>query len=181
VSTFEFRRLTRADFELVAHWLAAPHVARWWNHEFTPEALERDFGTSADGGEPSEDHLVLRDGEPIGLMQFARYRDYPEYADELAEVLTVPDGAVSIDYLIGDVALTGRRVGTAMIAAFVDGIWKAHPEATCVVVPVSSANHASWKALRAAGFHLAARGELDPDNPIDDRRHEIMWLDRPVD
>jgi aminoglycoside 6'-N-acetyltransferase len=44
---------------------------------------------------------------------------------------------------------------------------------------VSSANQASWRALLAAGFRLVARGELEPDNPIDDRRHEILRVDRP--
>jgi len=51
VGEFSFRRLTRADFPLLAGWLAEPHVARWWNHDVDPEALERDFGASADGAE----------------------------------------------------------------------------------------------------------------------------------
>jgi aminoglycoside 6'-N-acetyltransferase len=44
---------------------------------------------------------------------------------------------------------------------------------------VSSANQASWRALLGAGFGLVARGELEPDNPIDDREHEILQIDRP--
>ena len=174
-----FRRLTRADFPLLAQWLAEAHVARWWNHEFTPEAVERDFGPTVDGDEPSEDHIVLLDGRPIGLIQYSRYADYPEYQAELAAVLPVPDHAVSIDYLIGDPALIGRGVGTAMIAAFAGHIWQTNPEATCIIVPVSTANQASWRALQRAGFRTAARGDLEPDNPIDDPSHEILELDRP--
>ncbi|MGH8951131.1 MAG: GNAT family N-acetyltransferase [Acidimicrobiia bacterium] len=174
-----FRRLTRADFPMLAEWLAEPHVARWWNHEFTPEAIERDFGSTVDGEEPGEDHVVLIDGRPIGLIQYSRYADYPEYEEELAAVLPVPDDAVSIDYLIGDPALTGRGVGTTMIAAFASHIWQTNPDATCIIVPVSSANAASWRALQRAGFRTVARGDLEPDNPIDDRSHEILQLDRP--
>lgn len=174
-----FRRVTRADFPLLASWLAQPHVARWWNHDSTLEAVARDFGPAADGREPGEDHLALLDGEPIGLVQYSRFEDYPEYIEELAPVLTVPGHAVTIDYLIGDPALTGRGLGTAIISAFVASIWETNPEASCVIVPVSSANQASWRALLAAGFHLVARGELEPDNPIDDRRHEILRADRP--
>ncbi|TPW11645.1 MAG: GCN5-related N-acetyltransferase [Acidimicrobiaceae bacterium] len=48
MSAITFRRVIRADFPLLAGWLAEPHVARWWNHEFTTEAVERDFGQSAD-------------------------------------------------------------------------------------------------------------------------------------
>ena len=107
-----FRRVTRDDFPLIGRWLAEPHVARWWNHEFTPEAVERDFGPSVDGAEPSEDHLVLLDGFPIGLVQYSRYEDYPEYLTELAPHLDVPAHAVSIDYLIGDPQQIGRGLGS---------------------------------------------------------------------
>ncbi|MGH9132813.1 MAG: GNAT family N-acetyltransferase, partial [Ilumatobacteraceae bacterium] len=124
MATFTFRRLTRADFPMLAGWLAEPHVARWWNHEFSAEAVERDFGPTADGVEPSEDHLVLLDGQPIGLIQYSLYAAYPEYVDELTPLLPVPDHAVTIDYLIGDPALTGRGVGTAMIGCFVERIWR---------------------------------------------------------
>ena len=174
-----FRRVTRADFPLLAGWLAEPHVARWWNHDFSLEGVDRDFGAAADGREPGEDHLALLDGEPIGLIQYSRYEDYPEYIEELAPVLVVPDHAVTIDYLIGDPAHTGRGLGTAIISEFVARIWETNPQATCIIVPVSSANEASWRALLAAGFRLVARGDLEPDNPIDDRRHEILRVDRP--
>ena len=177
---FTFRRVLRADFVLLAHWLAEPHVARWWNHEFTLAAVERDFGQSADGHEPSEDHLALLDDRPIGLIQYSRYADYPEYLDELATLLEVPDDAVSIDYLIGDPALVGRGFGTAMLAGFTDWIWRTDPRPSCVIVPVNSANTASWRALLAVGFRLVAQGELDPDNPVDAPMHEVLRIDRPI-
>jgi aminoglycoside 6'-N-acetyltransferase len=176
-----FRRVTRDDFPLIGRWLAEPHVTRWWNHEFTPEAVERDFGPSVDGAEPSEDHLVQLDGHPIGLIQYSRYEDYPEYLAELAPHLDVPANAVSIDYLIGDPQHIGRGFGSRLIAAFVDHIWQTNEEATCIIVPVSSGNEASWRTLLRAGFRVVAQGELEPDNPVDDLRHEILRLDRPGD
>jgi aminoglycoside 6'-N-acetyltransferase len=180
MASITFRRLTRADFPMLAGWLAAPHVARWWAHDFSDAAVERDFGPSVDDAEPNEDHLVLLDGNAVGLVQFSHYADYPEYRDELAPLVEVPDHAVSIDYLIGDRSLTGRGIGTAMIAAFAEHVWRVDPEASCIIVPVCSANEASWRALQSAGFRLVARGELEPDNPIDDRLHEVLRLDRPV-
>ena len=177
--TITFRRVTRADFPLLASWLAEPHVSRWWNHEFTPEAVERDFGASVDGDEPNEDHVALLDSRPIGLVQYSRYVDYPEYLEELAPLVDVPEHAVTIDYLIGDPTLTGRGVGTAMIATFTERIWRTNAQASCIIVPVCSANEASWRALLHAGFRIVARGELEPDNSIDDPSHEILRLDRP--
>jgi aminoglycoside 6'-N-acetyltransferase len=177
--TMTFRRVTRDDFPLLGAWLAHPHVARWWNHETTPEAVARDFGASADGAEPSEDHLALHAGRPVGLVQYCHYADYPEYLAELEPILPVPPGATCIDYLVGEVADTGRGLGTAMIRAFCDRVWTVDPSATCIIVPVVSANRASWRALQRAGFRTAARGELTPDNPVDDPAHEILRLDRP--
>lgn len=174
-----FRRVTRDDFYLIGTWLAEPHVARWWNHEVSAEAVERDFGPSVDGAEPNQDHLVLLDGGPIGLIQYSRFSDYPEYRQELMPLMPIPDQAVSIDYLIGDPALIGRGLGTEMISRFAQWIWATDPEADAIVVAVNSANSASWKALLKAGFRVAARGDLEPDNPIDDPQHEILRLDRP--
>ena len=119
--------MTRADFPLLGSWLAAPHVARWWNHEHTPEAIERDFGPSVDNIEPNEDYVVLLEGHPIGLVQCSMYRDYPEYAAELEPLLEIPAHAVSVDYLIGDPDLIGRGLGTRMIAAFAERVWLANP------------------------------------------------------
>ena len=47
-----WRPLTAADFPLLAKWLREPQVARWWNHGYSAEAVERDFGASARGEEP---------------------------------------------------------------------------------------------------------------------------------
>lgn len=176
---FSFRRATREGFAQLARWLAEPHVARWWDHEFTPEAIERDFGPVVDGVDPSDDYHVLLDGRPIGYVQFCRFADFPEYISEVAPHVQVPDGAGSIDYFIGEPDCIGRGIGTAMIAAFTAQLWAAQPDLTCLIVPVNSANEASWRALVSAGFHLAGRGDLEPDNPIDEPAHEIMRLDRP--
>jgi aminoglycoside 6'-N-acetyltransferase len=176
---FRFRRLTRADFGLLAGWLAAPHVHEWWYHEVTPEALEDDFGDAIDGVEAGEDWVAEVDGEPIGLVQYSRFADYPAYVAEMAGVYPVGDGAASIDYLIGDLERVGRGVGSAMIAAFVGFVWNHDPTTTHLVVPVNSANERSWRALERAGFQWVARGEMEPDNPAHGRLHEIFRLDRP--
>ena len=176
---FSFERLERDAFGLLACWLAEPHVARWWNHDASPEAVEHDFGAAIDGAEPADDYLVLFDGRPIGLVQYCRFHDYPEYVAEMAEVYPVGPTAASIDYLIGDPSNVGHGVGTAMIQALVERIWATQRDIDHVVVPVNSANVASWRALEKAGFRLVAQGELDPDNPIDGRLHEILRIDRP--
>jgi aminoglycoside 6'-N-acetyltransferase len=176
---YTFRRLTRDDFTLLAGWLAKPHVARWWNHETSPEALERDFGTAADGREPSEDLLVLQDGKPIGLMQRSKLADYPDELAEFQELTEVPAGTATIDYLIGEPTDTNRGIGTAMIAALVAETWTAYRDTDTILVAVVAGNRPSWRALERAGFRRVAEGPMEPDNPIDDPLHYVYRIDRP--
>ncbi|WP_327372546.1 acetyltransferase [Streptomyces sp. NBC_01216] len=174
-----WRRLTEEDFPLLRKWLAEPHVARWWNHETSAEAVARDFGPAARGEEPSEDWLACVDGVPVGLMQRCRWGDYPEYREELAAVLSVPQEATSLDYLIGSPALTGRGLGPRVIRAMVERTWHDRPRSPAVVVAVVAANRASWRALEKAGLERVAEGDLEPDNPVDDPLHYVYRIDRP--
>ncbi len=175
----EFRRVTRADFALLARWLAAPPVARWWNHEWAPAAVERDFGPSIDGLEPNEDWLALLDGRPVGLVQRSRVDDYEESLRDFSALVHVPEGALTIDYLVGDPASLGRGLGTAMIAAMVGRTWGDFPDAPAVLVSVVAANTASWRALEKAGFRRVGEGPLEPDNPVDDPLHYVLRTNRP--
>ncbi|GAA1299765.1 hypothetical protein Psi02_63230 [Planotetraspora silvatica] len=177
--TITWRRLGEPDFPMLRRWLEQPHVARWWNHETSAEAVLRDFGPSARGEEPSEDFLALLDGLPLGLVQRCRLADYPEYLDDLSPVVDVPAEAMSIDYLIADQSWTGRGLGPRMIASMVERTWSDYPDATCVLVPVVAANRASWRALEKAGLRRVGEGNIEPDNPIDDPLHYVYRVDRP--
>ncbi len=67
--TFEFVRTTREHLPQLQRWFHEPHVARFWNQSAADADIERDFGGSIDGTEPSEDFLVLRGGSPFGFIQ----------------------------------------------------------------------------------------------------------------
>ena len=180
VTAVVLRPMTRADLPLLARWLAEPLVARWWAHETTPEAVERDFAAALDGREPTELLLACLDGVPYGLVQRYRVEAYQEYVDELAPVVEVPPGALSIDYLIGEPDRRGCGLGAAMVVAAVETGWVAHPAARHVLVPVAAGNAASWRALERAGFRRVAEGELEPDNPLDPRDHYVYRCERPA-
>ena len=180
VPSITFAPLRRADFPLLSRWLGDPLVARWWNHDPSPEMVEHDFGPSVDGTDPAEMFVAATADGPFGLIQRYVIAEFPEYVEELAAVCDLPPAALSIDYLIGEPAERGRGRGAAMIAEFVATSWPAYPDASAVVVPVSAGNRASWRALERAGFRLIATGELEPDNPIDSRDHVVYRLDRPA-
>ena len=171
--------MTAADLPLLGAWLREPQVVRWWNHEHTAEAVERDFGAGVRGEEPGQDLVVLLDGHPVGLLQRAVINDYPEDLAEFAAVVDVPDSAVELDYLIGDASLRGRGLGSRMIAMAVESTWSDYPTAPAVLVAVVAANTASWRALEKAGLRRIAEGLMDPDNPVDDPLHYVYRVDRP--
>jgi len=179
--TIGFRPLARSDFPRLGRWLATTHVARWWTHETTMQALERDFGACIDGAEATDVFVVLHEERPIGLLQRYALAAYPPYVEALAELLPVPVEAWGIDYFVGEAALLGLGLGTAMIRAAVAALWRERPAASAVIVPVHATNMRSQRALERAGFAVACRGSLEPDNPADDRTHVVYRIDRPRD
>jgi len=57
--------------------VAEPLVARWWHHDTSAEAVDRDFGPSIDGADVTELFRVALASRPIGLVQrypIAAYR-----------------------------------------------------------------------------------------------------------
>lgn len=180
VQPITFRPLLREDFSLLAGWLAEPLVARWWNHQTSPEALDRDFGPSVDGRDATDIFVAVTDHSPFGLIQRYAIDAYPEYLEELSPVCTVPPGALSVDYLIGKPQARGQGLGAAMIAILVADSWRGCPDAHDVIVPVCAANVGSWRALERAGFTRIAAGQMEPDNPVDSRDHFVYRIERPA-
>ena len=174
-----WRPLAADDLPMLAAWLREPQVARWWNHDSSEHGVERDFGPSVRGEDRSEDLVVSLDGRPVGLLQRSVIADYPEELDEFATLADVPEGAVQLDYLIGDPAVRGRGLGTRMIAAAVADTWRTRPAASAVLVSVVAANVASWRVLEKAGLQRVAEGVQIPDNPADDPLHYVYRVDRP--
>ena len=173
-----WRRLTADDLPLLGRWLADPRFARWWHHDSSPEGVERDFGPGVRGEEPGEDLVVALDGRPFGLVQRSVIADYAEDLAELSRLVEVPEGAVELDYLIGEPDLRGRGLGPRVIAALVADTFATRPATSAIIIPVVAANTASWRALEKAGFRRVAEGPLPPDNPVDDPLHVVYRVDR---
>lgn len=126
-----------ADLPLLQRWPASPHVHRWWFHETTDEALERDVGAGLREEEPGEDLVAELGGVPVGpgptrpLGGPPRRRRAGPWADR------PPAGRARDRPPIGPVELIGHGLGPRIIAAAVAEGRERYPDATAVVVPVA--------------------------------------------
>jgi RimJ/RimL family protein N-acetyltransferase len=157
-----FRPLDHADLPVLAGWIAAEHVARWWGEPADLASVEAKYGPRIGGQGVAEELVIELDGRPIGLIQRYRHRDHPGWDAAIA----IPDAA-GIDYLIGLPDLVGIGLGPAVIRAFVPTVFEAYPDAEVVVAAPQQANVASWRALEKAGFTRVRSGWLESDDPSD--------------
>jgi aspartate racemase len=143
------RPMEAADLELVRGWLGQEHVARWFLTGSTVSDELEDLRQCVAGTEPTLALVVLDSGRPVGWCQWYLCSSYPDHA---AGVGAAP-GDVGIDYAIGDPALIGSGVGTALIAALVAHIRQRHPDAGIIADPEAT-NAASRRVLSKNGFGL---------------------------
>jgi aminoglycoside 6'-N-acetyltransferase len=177
--TVTFRPMSRDDFGLLATWLAAPHVERWWREDPSPEAIEARYGPTLDGGDPTELFIVEHDGAPVGMIQRYLNLDDPDWAGALG-ASGAPLDSAGIDYLIGHPALIGQGLGTDMIGRFVTDTWVRYTEIAAIVVTVSAENDRSWRALEKVGFERTWTGEIRSGDPSDEGISYCYVLGRPV-
>ena len=177
-----FEPLTRDDFARLRDWLNEPHVAAWWGAGTGPDglggagddaatlaAVEAAYGPALDGADPTSNYVIVVDGAPVGLIQWYRLGDYPDYAAAIGE----PDGA-GIDLLIGEASMVGRGVGPTVIDRFVhDVVFAGSDVARCVTGP-DVENTRSVRAFERAGF----RWVRDAVVPDERGREHVMVLDR---
>jgi aminoglycoside 6'-N-acetyltransferase len=177
--TITFRPLRRDDFAQLSEWLAEPHVERWWREDSSPDAVEAAYGPVVDRDDPTEVFVVRREDVLIGIIQRYLNGQDPDWLAALAPTGSPPDSA-GIDYLIGDPALVGQGIGTAMIGRFVADTWSRYPDIRAVVVTVNVANRASWRALEKVGFERTWTGEIHSGDQSDEGVSYCYVLARPT-
>ncbi len=167
-SIISFRVLARTDFPLLQKWLAAPHVVVWWNERFDLASLEAKYGPAIDGSEPIHMYAIQRDSVPIGWIQWYRWRDFPEHAIQVgADPLSA-----GIDLAIGEVELTGRGLGPAVIRQFGASYIFINDDIGAIVADPSASNRRSVSAFRKAGFNIVDTVQL-----VDEafERYVVRW------
>jgi hypothetical protein len=169
-------------------WLAAPHVAIWWNEQLDLAGMEAKIGPRVDGAEPTHMFVIEHEGRPIGWIQWYLWHEYPEHARQLE----APPSSAGIDLAIGEVRMIGLELGPVAIREFTKHLVFTDPAIRAVVAdpeettsdrcvpfirpasgrPRSSSSTASsrggryygWTVRRADGFRIQQREEaVDTD------------------
>jgi hypothetical protein len=169
-SIISFRELGRSDFPLLQNWLAAPHVGVWWNERFDLASLEAKYGPAIDGSEPIHVYVIQCDGVPIGWIQWYRWRDFPEHAIQVG----ADPMSAGIDLAIGEVEMTGRGLGPAVIRQFGTNYIFINGDVGAIVADPSASNMRSVSAFKKARFNIVDTVQL-----VDEtfERH-VLRLDR---
>jgi|SRR5579884_3877476 len=145
-----FRPLQHSDFARLQKWLAAPHVAVWWNERFEMPAVEAKYGAGIDGRKPMHFYVIEHRGTAIGFIQWYRWRDFPEHAERLG----ADTSSAGVDLAIGEIEMTGRGLGPVIIRDFATTYIFVSNDIRSIVADPATTNARSVTAFRKAGFSV---------------------------
>ena len=138
---YSFVPLTRADYPLMRHWLAQPHVRAWWGWpEVELKMIERDME-----GNVVDMRIVHHDASPFAYVQ-----DYPAHHWPQPQFAQYPKGTRAIDTFIGEPAMLGRGHAARYLRIRARDLLAAGYPA--VVIDPSPDNAPAVRAYRSAGF-----------------------------
>lgn len=161
-----FRPLAESDLPLLAGWLAAPHVLRWWRDPTELEHVRAKYLPRIHRVDATEVFVIVEDTRDIGMIQRYRLDAHPEWHRVLHKV-GLDHRAAGIDYFIGEHDRLGKGLGSCAVRQFVDDLLADWPDVEAVAVTPQAENRASCRVVEKAGFESAWKGILDSDDPAD--------------
>jgi len=170
-ASISFRPLARCDFPLLQEWLAAPHVAAWWNERNDLASVEAKYGQRVDGAEPTHVFVIEQERRPIGWIQWYLWADYPEHARQLG----AEPASAGIDLAIGELNTTGLGLGPIIIREFLNRYVFTNSSVCAVVADPDESNLRSLHAFRKAGFNMVNTVSVASER----FRRQVMRLVRP--
>jgi AacA4 family aminoglycoside N(6')-acetyltransferase len=161
-SDIAFRPMLESDVPVLHEWIQRPHVAEWWggvDARANIECTRRKYLPRLDPGSSVKCHFALLGGEPIGFIQ-----SYVALGcgNGWWESETDP-GVRGIDQFLGDGGMLGQGLGTRMVTAFLQHLFK-DPNVTRVQTDPDPANGRAIRCYEKAGFRIVET-IVTPDGP----------------
>lgn len=163
----------QSDYDLMVGWRNRPHVRRWWDPDLPPltrASAEEEYRPDIPPDAVSKACIVELRGEPIGFVQFYRWRDYAGHAREVG--VSFDDWTYSLDIFIGDPEQIGRGVGTRIVTLLSDYLLD-ELDASSVSLTTDLENHGAQRCYEKAGFRKIKQ-VLDTDTYQGERARS--WL-----
>jgi aminoglycoside 6'-N-acetyltransferase len=166
------RKMTQADFQVMAQWLSTNEVLEFYgnvNEPFSVERVKTKYGPRIDGTVPIHPYIVELDQVPIGYMQQYYLSEETQNAYGYPARLKI----YGIDQFIGVPELFNKGIGTMMVKKFMDFLY----EATGVDVIILDPDVSNARAIRCyekCGFRKV--------KPINDGKLLLMehFREKPV-
>jgi aminoglycoside 6'-N-acetyltransferase len=181
--SFRCMRDNDEDHAVVAGWLADDEVATHFGGRDRPrsaEALRAKYAGRIRGG-PAWPTLLVRDGRPIGFLQFHALTDLDDADDAKAFGVAEPAGRYGIDLYVGTPALWGTGIGSRAIGAFIRWLFAERGAVAVYADPpvdnpraVRAFEKAGMRKLRVLSAHEFYEGErrdcwlLVAERPVQD-------------
>lgn len=167
-SGFTFRPLVEDDLPLLREWLNRAHLQAWWREEeVSLEGLREKYLPRIAGADVARPFVALLDGEPAGYIQVYDASTGPEWWPDRPG-----PGVVGIDQFLADGDRLGWGLGTAMVSAFVEILFR-DPSVREVRVDPRPDNLRAIRCYAKVGFREVGR-ITTPDGPA-----LMMVLPRP--
>ncbi|MCX6123595.1 MAG: GNAT family N-acetyltransferase [Proteobacteria bacterium] len=120
----------------------------WWHQSACIEDVTAKYSPRIEGKDPTHVFVIELDSKSIGWIQWYRWSNYQEHAEQLEAEST----AAGIDLAIGEKELTGKGFGTASIREFIKQFVFVHPDISACVADPEELNVRSLRAFEKAGF-----------------------------
>jgi aminoglycoside 6'-N-acetyltransferase len=140
-ASYSFRAVEEDDLPLIAEWLAAPHVAEWWDDpEEELAAIREHMGSIS-----VEPLIVELGGRPIAYLQ-----SYDPHLEDDHPYQDQPFGTLGLDLSIGPPDLLGMGHGAAIVRQFSDELFE--EGVPRVIIDPDPRNARAVRAYEKAGF-----------------------------
>ncbi|GAA4934565.1 GNAT family N-acetyltransferase [Actinoplanes utahensis] len=156
------------DAELVAEWMALPHVDLFWEQAWPVErwaaVLRRQLAGSC-----TVPLIASRDGVDLAYLEV-----YRTPRDVVGRYYPADHHDLGVHIAVGPLGATGRGLGRELIRALVAGLFAADPECVRVVADPDARHERARRMFAGAGF--APLAEVD----LGHKRAALMSYERPA-